>query len=105
MDQRLHRLTHDVPDVVEGVAHAVGPDGELARPPALLVADHHGLAFEALQALGTLLEDTKRLPHLVAPDAEPAVAVARIPGLDLEVVRFVAAVRLLLTQVPVEAGG
>ena len=44
VDQRLHRLAHDVLDVLVGVAHAVAADGQLRRPGDLRVGDHHRVA-------------------------------------------------------------
>ncbi len=100
VDQGLHRLAHDVLDVVEAVAHAVAADGQLARPGDLLVADHHRRALEAGQAVDGLLDDAQGLPHLVEADAEAAVGVGGVPGLYVELVVLVAGVGLALAQVP-----
>ena len=104
VDQGLHRLTHDVADVVEAVAHAVAADRELAGPGDLLVGDHDRGALEPGQPVGGLLDDLQRLPHLGEADPEATVGVAGVPGLDLEVVVLVAAVGLGLAQVPRVAG-
>ena len=105
VDQGLHRLAHDVADVVEAVAHAVAADRELAGPGDLLVGDHDRGALEPGQPVGGLLDDLERLPHLVEPDPEATVGVAGVPGLHLEVVVLVAGVGLGLAQVPGVAGG
>ena len=74
MDQRLHRLTHDLRDVLQRVAHAVDADGELRRPGDLLVGDHHRARLEPVQRL---LDDLQRLPHLGEPDQVAAPHVGR----------------------------
>ncbi len=65
---------------------------------------HHRRALEAGQPVGGLLDDLQRLAHLGQADPEPAVGVAGVPGLDVEVVVLVAAVGLGLAQVPGVAG-
>ncbi|KPC73206.1 hypothetical protein ADL26_13725, partial [Thermoactinomyces vulgaris] len=57
VDQRLHRLAHDVPDVVEAVAHAVGAEGKLGGPGDLLVGHHDRARPQPVQAL---LDDPQR---------------------------------------------
>ena len=52
VDQRLHRGAHDLADVVERVAHAVGADGQLRGPGDLLVLDHHRAGVRARGARG-----------------------------------------------------
>src|SRR5690606_13994046 len=65
VDERLHRLAHDVANVVKRVALAVGTQRELSGPRNLLVGNHDGLSLELLEAVGALLDDLERLVALL----------------------------------------
>jgi hypothetical protein len=71
VDQRLHRLTHDLADVLEGVAHAVRPDRQLRGPGDLGVLHHDRPRLHLRRGL---LDDLERLVHL--GDAQPVAGVA-----------------------------
>ena len=103
VDQRLHRTTHDLLDVVERVAHAVGADRQLCGPADLLVLHHHRAGLGQLDH--RLLHDLERLVHLGHPEQIPRVAVRIGRGRNLEVVLLVSAVRHGLSQIPRQAGG
>jgi hypothetical protein len=105
VDQGLHRGAHDLADVVERVAHAVGPDGELRRPRDLLVGDHHRRARGRLEALDDLVDDPHRLVALLDAQDHPVPAVRALGDRHVEVVGLVAAVRRGLADVVRQAGG
>ena len=102
VDQGLHRLAHDVPDVVEGVAHAVGAQRQLRGPGDLAVLDHDRAGLEPVERL---LDELQRLVHLGHADQVAAPGVGGVGGRHLEVVGLVAEVGLDLAQVPGQAGG
>ena len=79
VDQGLHRLAHDVPDVLEAVAQAVGAERELAGQAIFLSATMTGAPSRPASRSTHLLDDPQRLPHLVQADQVPAVGVARCP--------------------------
>src|SRR3954447_5199006 len=93
MDESLHRLAHDVADVVEAVAEPVAAERQLRRPRDLAVLDHHGARPQLVEAL---LDDLERLAQLGQADQEPAVRVAGVSGGDVELIALVPAVRLRL---------
>ena len=97
IDQGLHRLLHDVLDVLHGIADAVRTHGQLRGPPQLRVFDHHRSGGQPVEAL---LDDAQRLAHLLQPHLVASEAVACVSQGHLEVIGLVAAVRLLLPQVP-----
>ena len=51
VNQRLHRLRHDVFDVFRRVALTIGPDGQLCRPGDLFIFDHDRPRGQPIQAL------------------------------------------------------
>ena len=99
VDQGLHRGAHDLPDVVQRVAHAVRADRHLRRPGHLLVRDHDGTRAQLLQAVERLLHDPHRLVALLDPDHEAAPRIGSVGHGHVEVVRLVAAVRVGLAHV------
>src|SRR5690606_18283421 len=101
VDEGFHGLAHDVPDVVETVAHAVGAEGELGRPGDLLVLDHDRAGLEFRQAL---LDDLEALADLLEAEEVAGPGVGAVVRGDVELVVLVAAVGLGLAQVPAEAG-
>ena len=103
MDQRLHRLLHDVADVGLGVPDPVGAHLQLRRPAHLVVLDHHGSRF-ALQPRQGLLDDPQRLAHLLHPDLVPGERVGVRGRGDVELVGLIAAVRFVDPDVPHDAG-
>ncbi len=105
VDQTLHRLAHDLGDVLGRIAQPVGSELQIGGPRDLLVLDHHGRTGEPLQPLDTLLDDLERLTHLLHPDQVTTVGVAAVVGDDVEIVCLVTAVGLGLAQVVREPGG
>ncbi len=101
VDQRLHRLAHDVLDVLQAVAESVWAQGQLRRPGDLLVLDHHRAGFQPVQRLP---DEPDGLAHLLDPDDEAGPAVTVVMGRHLEVVVLIAEVGLGLAQVPRQAG-
>src|SRR3954454_5118699 len=102
VDQGLHGLAHDVLDVLEGVAHAVGAEVELGGPGDLAVLDHDRSGLEPVEPL---LDELERLADLGHAHQVAAPGVAGVGGRDVEVVGLVAEVGLDLAQVPRQAGG
>jgi hypothetical protein len=56
VDQGLHRLAHDVLDVVHGIAQPVSAESKLRGPGDLLVLDHDRPGSKPVQALLNYLE-------------------------------------------------
>ena len=111
VDERLHRGAHDLADVLEGLALAVGGDGHLGGPGDRRVGDHvavgrvvaaGGDLVEAVEGLG---DDLEGLVALVEAYAQTVVAVGAVVDRDVEVVGLVAAVGTGLAQVERVAGG
>ena len=67
---------HDLADVLEGVAHAVGADGELAGQAIFLSATMTGARVASRSAAcSTILSDSS---HLGEPEQEAAVGVGGV---------------------------
>ena len=105
MDQCLHRLRHDLLDVLDRVALSIAADRQLSGPRDLLVGHHDRIAGAGTQTLDALLDDVHRLVHLAYTDQEATVGIAGGLGDNLEVVGLVAAVRLRLAEVVWQTSG
>ncbi len=102
VDQTLHRLAHDVPDVVGRVAESVRSELQFRRPGDLAVLNHHRSGAEPVEAL---FDDLQRFAHLPDPDEIARVAVGSLGGDDVELVGLVAAVGFGAAQVVGQSGG
>ena len=99
VDQALHGVTHDLGDVLGGVAQPVRAEFEVGGPRELLVADHHRCTAALFESLDALFDDAQRLAHLLDPDQVPPVGVTAVIGDDIEIVCLVTTIGLRLTQV------
>ena len=105
VDEGLHRLPHDLADVVRRVALPVGGDGQARGPGDLRVGHHGGRPLAGIQALQGLPDDAHRLVALVEAHHRAVVDVGLVPGGHVELVVLVAAVGLGLAQVEGQACG
>jgi type III restriction enzyme len=64
MDERFHRLAHDLANVVQRVAETVRPECQLSWPTNLLISDHDRAGLESIKALLDAYNPTGSTRHV-----------------------------------------
>src|SRR5690625_1702300 len=98
VDQGLHRVAHDLTNVLQGVSLPIGADGQLRGPGDLLVGDHHR-SGRGIEAVDGLVDDLQRFVEFAEADDDAVEGVGLVGGGHLEIEGLVSAVGHLLAQV------